>query len=354
MRKRVAVICGGRSSEHEVSCISAGSVFQAIDRNLYEPILIGITKGGRWVLVPESHQMSISGGVLPEVPENGQPVASGANGLSVNGESLNIDLVFPVLHGPFGEDGTIQGFLEIADLPFVGSGVLASAVAMDKTFAKSIFASHSIPVAAGVIVTKAEWESTSSAITVEISKLSYPVFVKPARGGSSRGTIKVKSEAQLAPAIAEALTFDSKIIVEAAIVGKEIECAVLEVDGVAKASVVGEIVLDPRFEFYNFEAKYLADSTSLNVPAPIDAAIAAKIQALAIEAFTSLGCHGLARVDFFLTPQGDVLINEINTMPGFTSTSVFPKLWEASGIAYTQIITELLKCAATRSNSTLA
>ena len=327
---------------------------KAIDRNLYEPLLIGITKSGGWVIVPDSHPMSIIDGVLPVVPEDGQSVTAGIHGLSVEGENLNIDLIFPLLHGPFGEDGTIQGFLEIADIPFVGSGVLASAVAMDKTFAKSIFASHAIPVAPGVTVTAARWKSESHSLNAEISKLSYPVFVKPARGGSSRGTTKVKSESQLAPAIVEALRFDSKVIVEAAINGSEIECAVLEIDGVAKASQLGQIVLDPRFEFYDFEAKYLADSTSLTVPAPIEANIAKRIQALAIDAFTSLGCHGLARVDFFLTPQGDVIINEINTMPGFTSTSVFPKLWAASGIDYTQIITELLKCAATRSNSTLA
>jgi D-alanine-D-alanine ligase len=353
MKKRVAIICGGRSSEHEISCISAGGVLGAIDRTQYEPVLIGISKSGKWVLIPEDHPMAISGKTLPSVPESAPAVISDVAGFTSGGKNLAIDIVFPLLHGPFGEDGTIQGLLEIADIPYVGSGVLASAVAMDKSFAKPIFASHDIATAPGLVVKKSDWMNRSAEIAKEVSALGYPVFVKPARGGSSRGTSKVKSEGDLAAAVLDAFSFDPKIMIEKAIVGSEIECAVLEIDGQPQASIVGKIVIDSKFEFYDFEAKYLDGATDIELPAPITATAADAIRSAAIAAFKALGCSGLARVDFFLTNSGQVIINELNTMPGFTSTSVFPKMWAASGVSYTEVITYLLQSAIARTNGPL-
>lgn len=340
--KRVAIICGGRSSEHEISCISAGGIVAAIDRSKYTPIIIGITKSGKWVHLADDFPLHIVDGHLPEVPESAPSVVADIAGFSIGGVPLKIDIAFPILHGPYGEDGTIQGMLEMADIAYVGSGVLASAVAMDKSFAKPIFASHGLKVAEGITITPSQWETDSSAVTHEASSLSYPVFVKPARGGSSRGTTKVKSENELAAAIDEAFKFDSKVMIENGVVGAEIECAVLEIDGVAQASVVGQISIDPKFEFYDFEAKYLDGVTTIDLPAPIDSSISDEIRAQAIKAFKALDCKGLARVDFFLTQNNEIIINELNTMPGFTATSVFPKMWQASGLSYTEVISQLL------------
>ena len=340
--KKVAILCGGLSSEHEISCISAGGVISAIDRTLFEPIIIGITKSGRWVHISEDFPLRIVDGVLPVIPEDAPQVVADVSGFSLNGKKLDIDIVFPVLHGPYGEDGTVQGMLEMAGLHYVGSGVLASAVAMDKAFAKPIFAAHGLKVAEGITVTAQKWSVDPAGVTHEASSLSYPLFVKPARGGSSRGTTKVKSESALTSAIEEALTFDSKVMIENAVIGSEIECAVLEIDGVPQASVVGKISIDPRFEFYDFEAKYLDGATTIELPAPIDSKISDQIRKLAIEAFNALGCRGLARVDFFLTPNNEIIINELNTMPGFTATSVFPKMWAATGVSYEEVITQLL------------
>jgi D-alanine-D-alanine ligase len=353
MIKRVAIICGGRSSEHEISCISAGGVLSAIDRSKYQPVLIGISKSGKWFLLSEETSLSIKDGVLPVISESGTPVSLDADGFMCQGENLNIDLVFPLLHGPYGEDGTIQGLLEMADIAYVGSGVLASAVAMDKSFAKPIFSSHGIKVAAGFVARASDWASDKSEIQKQADLLGYPVFVKPARGGSSRGTTKVKSAAELAAAIEEAHRFDPKAMVEQEIRGKEIECAVLEIDGVAKASLVGEIKIDGKYDFYNFEAKYLDSATTIELPAAIDQEISDQIRKKAVEAFEALGCSGLARVDFFLTENNEIIINELNTMPGFTATSVFPKMWAATGVGYTDVITNLLKTALSRNNGVL-
>ena len=353
MTQRVAIICGGRSSEHEISCISAAGVLSAIDRTKYQPILIGISKNGRWFLLPENHSLALTDGVLPTIPEDGISVALSVDGFSAGGKNLDIDIAFPLLHGPYGEDGTIQGLLEIADIPYVGSGVLASAVAMDKSFAKPIFASHGIKVAAGFVVRQKEWQQDSAAIQKAADQLGYPVFVKPARGGSSRGTTKVKSAADFAGALAEAYKFDTKALIEQEIRGAEIECAVLDIDGRPKASLVGQIRIDSKFEFYDFEAKYLDGATTIELPAPIDQKISDEIREKAIDAFISLGCSGLARVDFFLTANDEVIINELNTMPGFTATSVFPKMWAATGVAYTDVISHLLKSALTRNNGVL-
>jgi D-alanine-D-alanine ligase len=353
MKKRVAILCGGRSSEHEISCISAGGVLQAIDRDLFDPIVIGITTSGRWVLIPEGFDLTITDGKLPKVPEDAQVVVADVAGFSVAGKALNIDIVFPLLHGPYGEDGTIQGLLEIADIAYVGSGVLASAVAMDKSFAKSIFQSNGMKVAPGFTATQKQWAQNPAAIQKQADLLGYPIFVKPARGGSSRGTSKVKNAGDFAAALIEAHTFDPKAMIEQEISGMEIECAVLEINGAPQASIVGKIVIDSKYEFYDFEAKYLDSSTTIELPAPISDVDSDAIRASAIDAFTSLGCSGLARVDFFLTKNGEIIINEINTMPGFTATSVFPKMWQATGVGYTDVITHLLQSALSRSNGVL-
>ncbi len=350
----VAILCGGRSSEHEISVVSAGGILSAINRDLYEPILIGITRtAGRWVLIPNDCPLSIVDGVLPTVPEDGQAVTTDIRGFEVNGRALRVDVIFPMLHGPYGEDGTIQGFCEIANIPYAGSGVLASAVGMDKSFAKSIFAAQGMKVAEGIVITAEQWESNRTACEVLISGLSYPLFVKPSRGGSSRGTTKVKSVETLADAIAEAHRFDRKALVEEGVLGKEVECAVLEIDGEVRTSNPGEIVIDQKFDFYDFESKYLDEGTSVKVPANIPEADRKEIQRLAALAFTSLGCAGLARVDFFYRPDGQIVINELNTMPGFTPTSVFPTLWAEKGVTYADIIDQLIKGALTRKNGVL-
>lgn len=350
----VAILCGGRSSEHEISCISAGGVLAAIDRDLYQPILIGITRtAGRWILIPDDFPLSIINGELPTVPEDGDVVNTDIQGFSVNGKPLRIDVIFPILHGPYGEDGTIQGMCEMANIAYAGSGVLSSAVAMDKSFAKQIFSAHGMKVAEGIVITSEQWAENRSACESLLSAFSYPLFVKPARGGSSRGTTKVKSVAELASAIDEAHRFDRKAMVEESVIGREVECAVLEIDGEVRTSRPGEIFIDERFEFYDFESKYLDEATTVKVPADIDAAALKEIQRLAALAFTSLGCSGLARVDFFYRPDGQIVINELNTMPGFTPTSVYPTLWAESGITYSEIIHELIKDALTRKNGVL-
>jgi len=293
---KVAIICGGRSSEHEISCISANGVLQAIDRNLFDIELIGITKSGKWLHLPKDSNFMVVNGVLPIIPENGVEVSITSQGLIAGGKNLAIDVVFPVLHGPYGEDGTIQGLLEIIGLRYVGSGVLASAVCMDKSYAKPIFA---------------------------------------AAGG----------------AVEHALTFDSKVIIEQAVVGKEIECAVLESDEKLTVSAVGEIAISKEFEFYDFQAKYLDNSMKLLVPANLPKGVEDQIKKAALIAFSAAGCEGLARIDFFYSNTGEVIINEINTMPGFTPTSVYPKLIEESGVDYQLLITKLIKTAMNRSIS---
>jgi len=296
--------------------------------------------------LPNDYPLEIVGGKLPAVDESAPAVLADVHGFSVAGKALQIDVVFPVLHGPYGEDGTIQGLLEIANLPYVGSGVLASAVAMDKSFAKPIFAAAGMKVADGIVVTSKDKQ-------VSIDDLAYPVFVKPARGGSSRGTHKVKSVDALNTALKDAFLYDHKVMIEQAVVGREIECAVLESNGVAKPSVVGEIVIDSKFEFYDFEAKYLDGATTVRIPADIPAAAAEEIRVRAVQAFKALGCSGLARCDFFYTDKGEIIINEINTMPGFTGTSMYPKLWAATGVDYTSLITALIETALLRTNGVL-
>ena len=339
---RVAIICGGKSSEHEISCISANGILDAIDRSKFEPVLIGITKSGKWLLLPDDTTFITLNGALPTVPESGIEVSITSQGLFSGGKNLAIDVAFPILHGTYGEDGTIQGLFEMIGLRYVGSGVLASAVSMDKSYAKPIFAAAGLKVAPGTVVTSTNFELPSN--------LKFPLFVKPARSGSSRGTTKVKQSSDLKAAVEAALAFDSKVIIEQAVDGKEIECAVLQSQGKTIVSPVGEIVISSKYEFYDFQAKYLDDSMQLVFP-ELPAGVEQKIQSAALTAFSAAGCEGLARVDFFYSASGDVVINEINTMPGFTPLSVYPKLIEKSGINYQGLITTLIQTAQARSAS---
>ena len=334
MKKRVAIICGGRSSEHQISCISARGVLAAIDKELFDPVLIGITPSGKWVSLNSSDDFAKDKDGLPVVPESAH---------EINFSELKVDLAFPLLHGAYGEDGTIQGLFEMRDLPYVGSGVLASAVAMDKTFAKPIYADFGLKVADGITVHKRDWQQNQALEIAKISALSFPLFVKPARSGSSRGTTKVKSEGEISAAIQAAHEHDPKALVEVAIKGREVECAVLGGRHGARprVSVAGEIVVKGR-DFYDFEAKYLDGATRIDIPAPFDPFVIRAIREYAVKAFRAIGASGLARVDFFVTPTNEIIINEINTMPGFTPTSAFPKMWAASGIAYKELITTLL------------
>lgn len=349
---RVAIICGGRSSEHEISCISARGVLDSIDKQSFEPVLIGITQSGKWVSLSDAKQFTVGENLLPHVPNDAPELIIDVHGIKdSNGKSLGIDLVFPLLHGAYGEDGTIQGLLEMADIPYVGSGVLASAVAMDKSFAKPIYADFGLQVADGITVHLRDWQRNRELEIAKISALGFPLFVKPARSGSSRGTTKVKSADEITAAIDEAHSHDPRAIVEIAVVGREVECAVLEIDGQAHASVIGEIKVHAPHEFYDFEAKYLDGSTTFDVPAEIDEQISNQIRDLAITAFEALGCEGLARVDFFLTADNEVIINELNTMPGFTATSVFPMLWQATGKSYEEVITQLCHSALNRTRN---
>jgi D-alanine-D-alanine ligase len=360
-RPRVAVVFGGRSSEHAVSCVSAGSVLRAIDRTAYDVVPVGISTQGRWVLVPDDpERLAIRDGKLPEVDATGQAVVvpgdPTARALTVFDEGApsgalgDIDVVFPVLHGPYGEDGTIQGLLELADLPYVGSGVLSSAMCMDKAYMKVALAGAGLPVGPYVVISPRRWETDPDAARAEVAALGWPVFVKPARAGSSVGISKVKGPADLDAAVAAAREWDPKVVVEAAIPGREIECGVLEGLGGAApdATVPAEIrVLGDR-EFYDFEAKYLDDSTELVVPAVLPEETTARVRELSVRAFEALSCEGLARVDFFVRPDGEVLVNEVNTMPGFTPVSMFPLMWRATGVDYPALIDRLLRTALAR------
>ena len=334
----VAIICGGPSSEHEVSCVSGGGVLKGLDKKSFTPILIGITKAGKWVALDENYPLAIKNKVMPTIEDNGTTVELSQGGVVINGSFVKIDCIFSILHGEFGEDGKIQQLLEDADIPYVGSGVKASADAMDKALAKGLFSAAGLKVAPGIVVHTGDPHP-------DAQTLSYPVFVKPSSGGSSRGTHKVKSAESLPAAIQDAFEYDSKVLIETAINGREIECAVLERDGTSYASVVGEIIVNPQFEFYDFDAKYLDDATTVKIPADIPDAAAQAIQIAAMQAFDALGCSGLARCDFFFTNENQIIINEINTLPGFTGTSVYPKLWQATGVSYSDLITALIDSA---------
>ena len=350
---RVAIIAGGRSSEHPISCISASGVLAAIDRSKFEPILIGITQNGTWIDMRQSDFERGSDG-LSYMPEGGEKLIVDIHGIKDSkGIDLGIEIAFPLLHGAYGEDGTIQGLFEMAGIAYVGSGVLASAVAMDKSFAKPIYADFGLKVADGITVHRDNWNKSKDLEIAKIRALGFPIFIKPARSGSSRGTSKVRDESEISAALDDAFNYDPRVLVEAAVVGREIECAVLQIDSVATASVLGEVRVHPPHEFYDFEAKYLDGSTTFDIPANLAEPIASAISQAAITAFEALGCEGLARVDFFLSQDNQIIINELNTMPGFTPTSVFPALWEKTGKSYSQLITILLDSALSRQRNVI-
>ena len=344
-RLRVGVLFGGRSGEHEVSLASAASVIRGLDPAKYEPVPIGITKEGHWRIGVGAQKM------LPEVLRGGDPVMMTADPTDASlmplkgGAGQHLDVIFPVMHGTFGEDGTIQGLLDLAGLPFVGAGVLGSAIGMDKDVAKRLLQVAKIPVVPWITVHRHDWEKNPKQIQRAIeSKFKYPLFVKPATLGSSVGMTKVHSRAELAPALSLAAEFAMKILVEKAMVAREIEVSVLG-NHDPKASIPGEIV--PHREFYDYTAKYLEDGTQLLIPAKLKAAQVKKIQSLAVAAFRALELSGMARVDFFLEKRapGKLFLNEVNTIPGFTSISMYPKLWEASGIPFRELIDRLIALA---------
>ena len=361
---RVAVVFGGRSNEHAISCVSAGSILRNLDRRRFDVVAIGITPEGSWVLTDgDPDSLAIADRRLPEVTtesgtelslpadprRSGQlvslPASTGEVLASVIGE---VDVVFPVLHGPYGEDGTIQGLLELAGVPYVGAGVLASAAGMDKEFTKKLLSAEGLPVGAHVVLRP----SRSTLRPEERERLGLPVFVKPARGGSSIGVSRVSSWDELPAAVAIARRHDPKVIVEAAVNGRELECGVLEMpDGTVRASTLGEIrvagVRGREDGFYDFTTKYLDDAAELDVPAKVDDDIADAVRELAIRAFRAIDCQGLARVDFFLTDDGPV-INEINTMPGFTTISMFPRMWAATGVDYPTLLATMIDTALAR------
>ena len=362
-RPRVALVFGGRSSEHEVSCVSAGCVLGALDLDRWDVVAVGITREGRWVLgEADPASLAIVDGVLPHAPDGERSVALRADpsagplvldgGVEAPTAHLlgDIDVVFPLLHGPFGEDGTIQGLLELAGLPYVGSGVFASAAAMDKGHMKVALAAAGLYVGESVVITPRAWAGARAEVVDRVKALGLPVFVKPCRAGSSVGISKVGSWDALEDAVEAARVHDPRVIVEAAVEGRELECGVLEgLDGAApEASAVAEITVDPAHEFYDFTAKYLDGSTRLDVPAHLAPGVAERVQALAVRAFDALGCEGLARVDFFLRPDGTPVVNEVNTMPGFTPISMFPRMWAATGVPYAGLVDRLLRTAAAR------
>jgi D-alanine-D-alanine ligase len=353
-RIRVAVVFGGRSTEHAISCVSAGSVLAALDRDRYDVVPIGIATDGRWVLAPDDPtSLAISGRDLPQVDPRGAALVL-AGDPTVKGlvvldpaasppELGSVDVVFPLLHGPYGEDGTLQGLLELAGVPYVGSGVFASAAAMDKHHMKQLLAGAGLEVPPYVVV------RAGDSLPASVRDLPLPVFVKPARGGSSIGITRVDKPAELEAAVAEAHRHDPKALVEQAVAGREIECGVLvSADGVPEASVPAEIRVTGPQPFYDFEAKYLGDSTEFDIPPDVDADTIARVQAAAVTAFQALDCEGLARVDFFVRADGGVVVNEVNTMPGFTPSSMFPRMWAASGVSYPEVVNRLVDDAIRR------
>ncbi|WP_322412032.1 D-alanine--D-alanine ligase family protein [Microbacterium invictum] len=356
----VVVLFGGRSSEHSISSATAGGVLRAIDRDRYRVIPVGITRAGAFVLeVDDPDRFALDAERLPEVVDNGTrilwPEAGGERRLRVRraddtvDDLGDVDVVLPILHGVHGEDGTVQGFLDTLDLPYAGGGVLDSALCMDKHFMKIVLQAAGIPVAPWTTVTPTRWEREEQAVRREAAELGYPVFVKPARAGSSVGVSKVAGDAELASALQKAFAEDDKVLIEAAIVGREIEVAILEGrhGGAPRASLPGEIVLTTR-EFYDFEGKYLGgDGAEVVCPAALADAEVRAVQELGVRAFDAVAGRGLARVDFFLAADG-LYVNELNTMPGFTPISMFPKCWIASGMTYPELIGELVDTARER------
>ncbi|MFC7547594.1 D-alanine--D-alanine ligase family protein [Plantactinospora sp. GCM10030261] len=356
-KTRVAVVFGGRSPEHGVSAVSAGSVIAALDPDEFEVVPVGITRAGQWVLANgDPERLAITDRRLPEITaDTGSAVVLPAdptgNGLMVldptDGPRVlaGVDVVFPVLHGAYGEDGTIQGLLEMAGVPYVGANVFASAAAMDKEFAKKLCTAEGIPSGPYAVL-----RAGMTLSDVDRDRLGLPVFVKPARAGSSFGISKVTDWADLDAAVATAREIDPKVIVEAAIVGREVECGVLEGEtgGAPEASLLAEVRIVADHDFYDFEAKYIDDACEYDIPADLPEHVTARIRDYACRAFTALDGAGLARVDFFVTPELDVYLNEVNTMPGFTPTSMFPRMWAATGLEYPKLVNRLIRTALQR------
>ncbi|GAB4005618.1 D-alanine--D-alanine ligase family protein [Nocardioides ultimimeridianus] len=346
-RIRVALVFGGRSTEHAISCVTAGSVLKAIDRQKYDVVPIGIASDGRWVLEADDPDKYVLGGPrqLPAVDGDRTPIALGEGGEG------GFDVVFPLLHGPWGEDGTIQGLLEMTGTRYVGSGVLASAICMDKAFMKIVLQDAGLPVMPGAVVTAREWAADPEGSAARIGELGFPLFVKPARGGSSIGIAKAHDASELAEAIEGALVHDPKVLVEVSAEGaREIECGVLEsLDGGVDTTMPAEIRISSEHEFYDFDAKYNAEEhTELDVPAKLPDETIEQIRDMSARAFLATGCEGLARVDFFHLPDGSLVINELNTMPGFTPLSMFPLMWAHSGLSYADLVDRLIQLALQR------
>ncbi|MBO3093893.1 D-alanine--D-alanine ligase family protein [Cellulomonas dongxiuzhuiae] len=361
-RPRVMVLFGGRSGEHAISCATAGGVLRAIDRDRYDVVAVGITRAGQWVLADDDpDRWAIRDGVLPQVEDTSTHVLLPQGTTDRDVQLLRdgrlaaplgaVDVVFPLLHGPFGEDGTVQGLLELADVRYVGSGVLASAVGMDKHMMKLVLAGSGLTVGRFRVL-PAGRPVDAGTLDAVVADLGLPLFVKPARAGSSLGISRVDDAADLPAAIATAREHDPKVIVEAALVGREIECGVLggRAGAPARASLPGEIVVtDTRHAFYDFEAKYLDEAgVTLACPADLAPDVVARVQDVAVRAFEAVGCEGLARVDVFVTADGEVVVNEINTMPGFTPYSMYPRLWDVSGVDYAALVDELVGLALER------
>jgi D-alanine-D-alanine ligase len=329
---RVGVLFGGRSSEHSISCISANSIINVIDREKYQVIPIGITKDNSWVIFSDKAPfLTLTKTELPEVTKEGiqdnKPLIFSKFPPE---ELISVDVIFPVLHGPYGEDGSIQGLFELHDLKFVGAGVLSSAIGMDKTTSKALLKSAGFPVGDFVTILDSQWINDKANVLKKIQELSLPVFVKPARAGSSVGIKKVKDFSKVEVAIEEARVHDKRIIVEASIENaREIECGVItgEAGKPARASLPAEIIVKTGHEFYDFDAKYMDDSVELVVPAKLNNKVQVDLQKMAVNVFDLLNCEGLARIDFFITKDNEILVNEINTMPGFTPISMFPRMW---------------------------
>ncbi len=351
----VGIIFGGRSGEHEISLRSARCIVDAIDREAYTISLIGIDHAGRWHLLGEPAFRRLTDAALPALdgtdkevgllpaPGEGNLIDLARPGVTIS----RLDVVFPVLHGPYGEDGTVQGLLELADLPYVGSAVLGSALGMDKDVQKRLLRDGGIPIVPFVTTTRAQWSADAREVTARAGGLGVPLFVKPANLGSSVGITKVKSMEVLSDSVATALEYDNKVIIEKGIAAREIECAVLGNDA-PQASVPGEIC--PQNDFYSYEAKYVDDAgATLRIPAPLTPAQTARVRELAVRVFQLLDCAGMARVDFFLErATGQLYVNELNTIPGFTTISMYPKLWEASGVPYAELIRRLIDLALQR------
>jgi D-alanine-D-alanine ligase len=361
-KPRVVVLFGGRSTEHGISCVTGGSVLAAIDRTKYDVVPVGIAADGRWVLETgdlerlkiKDRQVPSVDGTLPAVT-----LAQTADGTELvvhettGPRSLGlVDVVFPLLHGPWGEDGTLQGQLEMSGVRYVGAGVLASAVSMDKGFMKVALAAAGVPLMPSIVVTAREWDRDAAECRARSGELGYPLFVKPARGGSSIGISKVHDASELDAAIAAAMEHDPRVLVEGFAAGaREIECGVLQgPDGAPQTSLPAEIRIGGDHEFYDFEAKYLpGEHTEIDCPAKVDDDLLALMQELAAQTFEAVACEGLARVDFFVFPDGSLVVNELNTMPGFTPTSMYPQMWAASGVEYPELVDRLLQLALARS-----